>query len=159
MDNIAEVMEAERQRLTKRLEEIAERRVQLDQEVDAIETELHGIQAYLDAKMGKVTTRQATNTRKAPSAPRGPRKTGVKQQVLDVITAEGISKQDILAKLGAVGNKSLEQAISNSLVALKKDEKIVSGERGSYKLAPTKETPPPADTKPKRVPKTEAQPS
>lgn len=150
MDTLADTMEAERQRLTKQLEEIAEKRLVLDQEENAVNIELTGIQAYLDAKMGKVVTRQKTGK---VSKPRSPRKAGIRDQVLSTITVEGVSKQDILTKMGATEDKTLQQAISNALVALKKDNKVLSGERGQYKLAEAK----PLDKTPKRVPKEEAQ--
>jgi hypothetical protein len=152
---LSETMEQERQRLNKVLESIAEKRVFLDQEERAATIELHGIQAYLDAKMGKVMVTQtnAAPKKRGPTGPRGPRKTGIKDKVIEVITAEGISKQDILAKLGAGEDKTMQQAISNALVALKKDGKVASGERGMYMLPPP---PRPVDTTPKRVKKDEA---
>ncbi len=149
--NLADTMEQERQRLTKALESIMEKRIALDQEEKAIHIELSGIQAYLDAKMGRVVIRQKTGK---VSAPRGPRKTGIRDRVLEVITADGVSKQDILAALDATEDKSMQQAISNALVALKKDNKVISGERGQYKL-PTGDVPV-IDSKPKRVKKEEA---
>lgn len=164
MDNITEVLDQEKQRLAKRLEEIAEKRTALDQEEGAVRIELASIQAFFDTKMGKVTERQVTNEKpkkeRGSRGPRGPR-TGpsVKDQVLAIITIEGVSKQDIIAKLGAMDNKSMQNGISNALVQLKKDGKVESGERGSYKLpgAPAGAVPPEQkETKPKRVPKTEA---
>lgn len=162
MDSLAETMEKERQRLLTVLEDIATKRYALDQEESTVKIELSGIQAYLDAKMGKVIIRQADNAPKAPKErkERSPRKVGIKLQVLEVITPESITKQDILAKLGATDDKTMQQAISNALVALKADGYIVSEERGSYKLSPKDavvDTPPPAEpAKPKRVKKEEA---
>lgn len=150
--SLNDAMEAERQRLTTKLEDIAVRRTQLDQEETAVQNELAGIQAYFDVKLNGVMTRPTVRTAKK-GAPRGPRKAGLKTRVLEVITAEGISKQDIIAKLNGQDDKSMQQAISNALVALKKDEKIVSGERGSYKLKPVEAV---KDTTPRRVKKEEA---
>jgi len=144
MADLSKAMEEERQRLNAKLEDIAQRRVALDQEEAAITIELNALTAYFDMKMGKVMTR-AGKTVKA----RGPRKAGIRDQVLSTITAEGVSKQDILTKMGATEDKSMQQAISNALVALKKDNKVASGERGQYKLASST----PVDKTPKRVPK------
>jgi hypothetical protein len=157
MTTLAETMETERTRLNNTLADIVAKRAELDQQERSTRIELAGIQAYLDAKMGKVMT---PTTKGRSTVQRGPRKAGIRQQVLDLITADGISKQDILSKMNATDDKTLQQAISNSLVALKKDGKVISGERGAYKLpdaAPTHTAPtdePPAPTG-KRVKKTD----
>ena len=154
--NLAETMESERQRLTKVLEQIAEKRLVLDQEERSAKIELHGISAYLDAKMGKVMPTATEPKKRGPKGTRGPRQTGIKERVLEVITLEGVSKQDILTKLNAGEDKAMQQAISNALVALKKDNKVSSGERGKYQL------PAPAEavvSTPKRIKKEEAQPT
>jgi hypothetical protein len=160
---LSDTMEQERQRLTKVLEQIMEKRIALDQEERVAKIELSGIQAYLDAKMGKVMVQQTiTPKKRGPSGSRGPRQTGIKERVLEVITAEGISKQDILAKLEASNDEKMQQAISNALVALKKDNKIDSPERGKYTLVTAAPAEPPAPAPaptPKRVKKEEAQPT
>lgn len=155
--NLAETMENERQRLTKVLETIAQKRIDLDQEERTAKIELAGIIAYLDAKMGKVMVQQTITApkKRGPTGPRGPRQTGIKERVLEVITLEGVSKQDILAKLNATEDKALTQAISNTLVALKKLEKVVSGERGMYHLPKPAQDQPAQPTPPKRVKKEE----
>lgn len=145
--DLQQMMEEERQRLNKQLAEIATRRVVIDQEEGAVHIELSAISGYFDAKMGKVMTR-------AKGKARGPRKVGVKQRVLDTITADGTTKQDIIAKLGAADDVAMKNAISNMLSILKKAGTIVSGERGSYKL-PNATPTPPVESKPRRVPKTE----
>lgn len=156
---LAETMEAERQRLSKVLETIAEKRIALDQEERAAKIELAGITAYLDAKMGKVMVQQTITPRKrGPQGPRGPRQTGIKEKVMEVITVDGISKQDILAQLGASEDEKMQQAISNALVALKKDNKVISGARGMYQLPPVQADPTPQPPPPKRVKKDEATP-
>lgn len=153
--SLADTMEAERVRITKVLEEIAQKRINLDQDERAARIELAALTAYLDAKMGKVTipSTEVKRASRGPQGPRGPRKTGIKERVLEVITIDGISKQDILAKLEAGDDKTMQQAISNALVALKKDEKIVSGDRGMYKLPPVAKADEPPPATPKRVKK------
>ena len=69
--DLAETMEAERQRLTKVLETIAQKRIDLDQEERSAIIELHGITAYLDAKMGKVMVQQTTTAHKNVKNPPG----------------------------------------------------------------------------------------
>lgn len=167
--SLADTMEAERQRITKVLETIAQKRLDLDQEERSARIELAGIQAYLDAKMGKVLipTGEVIKQRAPKKEPgtRGPRQTGLKERILAVMTVEPISKQDILSKLEAGDDKAMQQAISNALVALKKDEKIISRDRGQYSLPATETAPPAADPTPapapaaKRVKKTEETPT
>ena len=127
MTDINQAMEAEQTRLTELLENIKERRIALDQEEKSAKAELNAIRAYIDTKIKGVQVRAEKKTR-------GPRKAGVRQQIIDTISAhpQGISRQELLAKLEATENKSLQQAISNALVALKKDNKV-GGERGVYK--------------------------
>lgn len=62
------------------------------------------------------------------------RRTGVRQEVLDTIKAapEGMSRADLLEKMGAKGDKSAEQSISNALAALKKNNSITADD-GVYK--------------------------
>ncbi len=151
--NLSDTMEQERQRLNKVLEQIMEKRVALDQEERTAKIELAGIQAYLDAKMGKVAPQTVAYAPRKRTTTRGPRQTGIKDRVLAVVTVEGITKQDILNKLEAGEDKAMQQAISNALVALKKDNKVISGARGMYQL-PTEA--PPAPTL-KRIKKEEVQ--
>lgn len=70
---------------------------------------------------------------RSASAPRGQRRTGIRDDVMSAIAAagpDGINRQDLLAKMEAT-DKSAEQAVSNAVSALKKDGKI-SGEKGIY---------------------------
>lgn len=152
---LADTMEAEKQRLTKVLEGIAEKRMALDQEERATRIELQGISAYLNAKLNGVLPMQTEIKTKAPKkepGTRGPRQTGLKERILAAMTVEPISKQDILAKLEAGTDKAVHQAVANSLVALKKLEKIVSRDRGMYSLPPVETAPPAADPTPAPAP-------
>ncbi len=153
---LAETMEAERVRIAKVLETIAQKRLDLDQEERSARIEIAGIEAYLAAKMGKVLIPQGEvikqrAARKEPGT-RAPRQTGLKERILAVMTTEPISKQDMLTKLEAGDDKAMQQAISNALVALKKDEKIVSRDRGMYSLPPVETAPPAADPTPAPAP-------
>lgn len=125
---LSKQMEQEQQRLQKMLEDLEPRRRALDEEEEGIRKQLVAIEAYVNALQGKLpTTRGKKQTR-------GPRKTGIKQQVLDLITQNpsGISRTQLLENMGAKGDKSLEGSIGNTLNALKKEQKIMSGERGTY---------------------------
>jgi hypothetical protein len=76
----------------------------------------------------RASTRHSTGSGSG-RAGRGQRR----QQVLGVIksTAEGATRGDILERLGAKGDKALEQSVSNALAALFKS-KSVSRENGRY---------------------------
>lgn len=122
----------EREKLTTKIEELRAQRLEIDEQIIAINNELKAIDAYESAKSGKP---KATK----PKATKGTRtrRGGVKDAVLELITAEGIHKSMILHGLGiASDDKAQVQGVSNALVALKKEGKIVSDEtqRGTYKL-------------------------
>lgn len=148
--DFAEMMEQERKRILSKLEGLMAKKAELEQEERALNIELAGIKAYSDAKLGIVSAPKGTRVKQT----RGPRQSGVRVQILDIIQAspDGIKRPDLLEKLGAKGDKAKEQAISNALVALKKDDKI-TGERGEYKVVTT--TAPVQEDKPKmqRAPK------
>lgn len=70
----------------------------------------------------------------APNALRqiGSRRTGIRDQVLDLIKqGDGMARADIIEAMGARGDKSAEQSISNALAALKKAGTI-KAENGVY---------------------------
>ncbi len=63
----------------------------------------------------------------------GRRRTGVRQDVLNLVTEKGtITRADVLMLMDAKGDKSAEQSISNALANLKKAGKLVL-EDGMYK--------------------------
>lgn len=70
-----------------------------------------------------------------PKQPRGTRRSGIRDAVLEAIEAHpnGINRADLLVGLGVKGDKKGEQSVSNALSALKKAEQI-SGEDGLYKV-------------------------
>ena len=69
-----------------------------------------------------------------PSTSGRKRRTGVRQQVLNAIQDRPrcLSRADLLEKLGAKGDKSAEQSVSNALAALKKI-KSISATNGTYR--------------------------
>jgi hypothetical protein len=112
-------VEEERNRLNKRLEELHTQRDALDDEVRKIGVELRAFDAFQNAKEGKGKTAKK----------RGPRKAGIRQSVLNIISSHptGISRADIIKTLGDAN----PQAVSNALMALKKDNQV-SSEKGVY---------------------------
>lgn len=104
-------------------------KAQLDERLAAVNAELKALDAYERAKSG--------TTVPVAIAPKGQRRTGIREEVLAQITeagADGITRAELLIKMDAKGNKPAEQSISNAVAALKKAG-IVSGEDGTYRTA------------------------
>lgn len=65
----------------------------------------------------------------------GRRRTGVRKDVLQAIKDQpGITRQQLLDKIGVAGDKSGENSVSNALSALKKAGEI-TGDKGTYEPA------------------------
>lgn len=71
---------------------------------------------------------------RATRAPTGTRRTGIREQLLDLIKSkpEGMSRAQVLDALGAKGKKNEEQSISNALANLKKSGTLALVD-GTYK--------------------------
>lgn len=124
-------IEAERTRINARLDELHKQREAIDDETVKLDLELKAINAYQNAKEGKVVVKTTK-----PKQERGPRKTGLREKVKNVIQSSpaGISRAQIIELLEGKDNKSLQQAISNSLVLLKKKNEVTA-EGGKYTVA------------------------
>lgn len=109
-------LKKERERLTKARDGALAKRADVDANIAAIDAEFVAIDAYEAAKQGL-----APGVRK-----RGKRRTGVRDEVLAVVKKHphGITRGELLRAMGAKGNKSEEQSISNALAALKKMSKV-----------------------------------
>ena len=102
-DTFETLMAKERERLTKKREDIAARQQKLDDELAAVDRELDAIQAYEDVKAGKVSTK-----RRPSSGARGEKR----KKVLECVTGKGngLTRAEIIEELGAKGNKAAEQS-------------------------------------------------
>ena len=118
-----EALEAERQRLQKQVDELHKQRDQIDDELSKISAEIRAMDAYQAAKEGKPKAAKK----------RGPRKSGVRQSVLNIISSNpnGISRAGIIDLLGLKDDTKGHQSVSNALQALKK-EALVTSEKGVY---------------------------
>jgi hypothetical protein len=111
---------SERERLNKEREVIFNQQQELEQKLDAINRELRAIEAYEAAKTGKAA-RAARQTRRAPRARRGSKR----EQLLQVIKdGNGLTRGEILDKIGLKGDKSGEMSVSNALTALTKANQV-----------------------------------
>lgn len=71
----------------------------------------------------------------ATATPRatGTRRTGIREEVLGVITMNpNIGRAQLIEKMNAKGDKSAEQSVSNALSALKKSG-VITADNGVYK--------------------------
>jgi hypothetical protein len=128
----ADVMQHERERLHKEREHIFNQQHELDGKLAEINRELGAIDAYEAAKVGKAAT---------PARPtRGPRRQqarrGSKREALmQVIKANptGLTRGEILDRMGLKGDKAGEMSVSNALTALTKANQV-SRRDGKYAI-------------------------
>ena len=139
----ADIMQRERDRLNRERQEIVNQQKDLENKLTEINHELAAIDAYEAAKTGKAAT---------PSRhPRAPRKRGAlikqlsvdigarpqtgtrREAILKVIgeNPSGLSRGEILERIGLKGNKSAQKSISNALTALTKSNRV-SRKEGKY---------------------------
>ena len=127
MADFEEFVRKEREELSRRRDELMDQKKDLDRQIEEIDREFAAVEAYERAKKGGAAT---------PARSQGGRRTGIRQNVLDVIKGHrgGIKRAEILEKMGAKGDKRAEQSISNALSNLKKQGQIRL-EDGAYRLA------------------------
>ena len=105
---------------------------ELEHKLAAINNELKAIDAYEAAKSGKaVPAARQTRTARAPRARSGTKR----EQLLQVIKdGGGLTRGEILEKMGLKGDKSGEMSVSNALTALTKGNQVARRE-GKYVAA------------------------
>ena len=88
--------------------------------------ELDGMLAKFDVFEGKAA--QPTPTRRKRSGHRGSRR----EELLSIINqSHGLSRGEILDKMGLKGNKTGEMSVSNALTALSKSKQVIRRDRKS----------------------------
>ena len=130
----ANFIKKERARLDKARRDALANKAAVESELASIEQELVALDAYRQAKDGPAARRTPAKRAGANGARRAPGRRGEKRQaVLNLIQQNpvGLSRGEILVQMGAKGNRSAEQSVSNALSALKKAEKVNSHE-GKY---------------------------
>ena len=117
------MIDKERERLTKALEDLRAKQDELQTQRATLETELDALDTYESARSGK--TRRSRKT--ASRTPRGSRQ----QSVLAVIakSKKGMTRGDILQAMGLKGNKGGERSVSNALTALKQAKRVTAKDR------------------------------
>ena len=117
--NFAEFISRERDRLRAEREQIFNQQEELQRKLDSINREFVAIEAYATAKTGK-TVRQASAGRQ-PRARRGSRR----EALLELIRqGDGLSRGELLERMGLKGDKSGEMSVSNALTALTKSNQV-----------------------------------
>src|SRR5215207_1124577 len=117
--NFSDYITRERERLNADRERIVNEQEELQKKLDGINREFQAIEAYEAAKTGKAAPRQsgARQTRA--------RRVSKREQLFEVIRqGNGLSRGEILAKMGLKGDKSGEMSVSNALTALSKTNQV-----------------------------------
>src|ERR1051325_6901077 len=135
MDDIrfADHIQQERERLHREREAIFNQQQELENRLAALNREFEAVDAYEAAKTGKAvrSVRQSGGRRNQP-ARRGSRR----EALLEVIrgNSEGLSRGEILQRMGLKGDKSGGTSVSNALTALTKSGQV-SRKEGKYVAA------------------------
>lgn len=127
----AEVMQQERERLHREREEIFNQQQQLENKLAEINRELEAIDAYEAAKTEKAVSaaRQARAARARPRARRGSKREALLQLIKE--NPSGLTRGEILQRMGLKGDKAGEMSVSNALTALTKSNQVARRE-GRY---------------------------
>lgn len=126
MANLSEIFAEQRAKYEKQREDA---RASLEE----AEAELRALTAYETAKRG--TPLPSTD---GPKRTRKPRESGKRKAILDMIEAEqeGLTRADLIGRLGVKGDKQAETALSNALSALKRGGQVTL-ENGIYRAQAT----------------------
>ena len=126
----ADVMQQERERLHKEREEIFNQQHGLEGKLADINRELSAIDAYEAAKTGKaLTPARKTRGSRRQQARRGSKRDALMQVIK--ANPSGLTRGEILERMGLKGDKSGEMSISNALTALTKGNQV-SRRDGKY---------------------------
>jgi hypothetical protein len=125
--NFAEYIARERDRLRAEREQIFTQQEELQRQLEAINREFAAIEAYEGAKTGKATRQQAPAGRQS-RARRGSRREGLLELIQQ---SNGLSRGEILERMGLKGDKQGEMSVSNALTTLAKRNQV-RREGGKY---------------------------
>ncbi len=120
----ADFITLERERLHAEREQIFNQQHELEGKLTDINRELAAIDAYEAAKSGKIpaAARQARGARARPQARRGSKREALMQVIKDNPT--GLTRGEILDRMGLKGDKSSEMSVSNALTAMTKAKQV-----------------------------------
>src|SRR3954451_18475424 len=127
--NFSEFISRERDRLRAEREQVFNQQKELQRKIDAVNREFTAMEAYETAKTGK-------NARQAPAGRQSRARHGSRREaLLEVIRqSDGLSRGEILERMGLKGDKGGEMSVSNALSALTKNNQV-RREDGKYRAA------------------------
>ena len=130
-EHFSAFMSRERDRLRAEREKIFNQQEELQRKLDEINREFAAIEAYESAKTGKAARGGGASTGRQQRARRGSRR----EELLNLIRGgNGLSRGEILERMGLKGDKSGEMSVSNALTALTKRNEV-RREGGKYHSA------------------------
>jgi len=120
----ADFITRERERLHAEREQLFNQQHELEGKLADINRELSAIDAYEAAKNGKVpgAARQPRGARARPQGRRGSKRDALMQVIKANPT--GLTRGEILERMGLKGDKSGEMSVSNALTALTKANEV-----------------------------------
>src|SRR3954452_23847927 len=125
--NFSEFISRERDRLRAEREQVFNQQEELQRKLDAVNREFAAMEAYETTKTGKATRQKAAS--RQPRARRGSRR----EALLELIRqSDGLSRGELLERMGLKGDKSGEMSVSNALTALTKSNQV-RREDGKYR--------------------------
>lgn len=132
-ENFEMFVARERARLSGERDAIFSQQQELETKLADINRQLQAIDAYEAARSGKTApTGQAGGLRGRRRAPRGSKR----EELLRIIRdGGGLTRGQILEKMGLKGNKSGEMSVSNALTALTKTNQVKRGADRKYAAA------------------------
>ena len=130
-DTFQTFVERERARLHSEREAIFSQQQALEDKLSALNRELAAIEAYENAKTGKATARTTPTRRAGGGSRRGSKREALMQIIRD---GHGLSRGEILERMGLKGDKAGEMSVSNALTALTKANQV-RREGGKYLAA------------------------
>lgn len=120
-----EFIARQRQALIDQRRELLNKQKELDAEIEKVDQML----TKFDVFEGKAASRRSTGTTRRSSNRRGSRR----EEILSVIReGGGLTRGEILEKMGLKGNKSGEMSVSNALTALTKSNQLRRDENRKY---------------------------
>lgn len=129
--NFSEYITRERDRLNAEREAIRTQQRELDRRLAEINREFHAVDAYEAAKSGKAARPTTGRGSRGPQrGRRGSRREGIIEMLKGA--AEGLSRGELLEKMGLKGNKSGEMSVSNALTALTKSGVVMRNAAKKY---------------------------
>jgi hypothetical protein len=120
-EHFSDFMTRERERLRTEREQIFNQQEELQRKLEAINREFTAIEAYEAAKTGKAARGGNVSVGRQQRARRGSRR----EELLNLIReGKGLSRGEILERMGLKGDKSGEMSVSNALTALTKRNEV-----------------------------------